>query len=357
MKNNKIIVFISIIISLLFVELFCSLIIFKKGDYNFKNANMIFSEGKVFRNIDSFFTYEPNQEITAANYYYIGEEFVEVYKYNIKTNNLGLVQENDIYKNLPSILILGDSFTEGQGAVPWIDNFGGKYKDYQIINGGLMGTGFKQFELLEEYLSKYNIRKVFILFIGHDLRRDIFNFSPQQIKCLNDQNKCEGDEIFYGFDYSKKNPKEFLENLREKKSKTIEDQSISFKKIRRGIKRYLLNLYVIKLPHDFFRSRFYESKNIKILENFDSIKRLSNKYDKDLFFVHLMTKNEIFLRKKTYESVYAKKFIKKITNNYYECNFDNNLDFFYKYDGHPNSNGYKYLFNCISNIFGKTIIE
>ena len=70
-----------------------------------------------------------------------------------------------------------------------------------------------------------------------------------------------------------------------------------------------------------------------------------------------MTKHEILLRKKTYESAYAKKFIKKITNNYYECNFDNNLEFFYKYDGHPNSNGYKYLFNCISNIFGKTIIE
>ena len=39
------------------------------------------------------FTYEPKQEITAANYYYTGEEFVEVYKYNIKTNNLGLVQK------------------------------------------------------------------------------------------------------------------------------------------------------------------------------------------------------------------------------------------------------------------------
>ena len=34
-----------------------------------------------------------------------------------------------------------------------------------------------------------------------------------------------------------------------------------------------------------------------------------------------------------------------------------NAEFFYKYDGHPNSNGYKYLFNCISTIFGKTIIE
>ena len=45
-----------------------------------------------------------------------------------------------------------------------------------IINGGLLATGFKQFELLDTYLSNFNIQKVFILFIGDDLRRNIFNF-------------------------------------------------------------------------------------------------------------------------------------------------------------------------------------
>ena len=157
MKKNKLVVFFSIIFSLLIVEIICSQIIFKKGNYNFKNAYMLFSEGKVFKNIDNFFTYEPNKKITASNYYFNGEEFVEVYKYNLTTNNLGLVQKKDIFKNIPSILILGDSFTEGQGAEAWIDNFDGKYKDYQIINGGLLATGFKQFELLDTYLSLIHI--------------------------------------------------------------------------------------------------------------------------------------------------------------------------------------------------------
>ena len=77
---------------------------------------MIFSEGKTFNNVDNFFTYHPNQKITAANYYYKEGKFLDVYKYDIYTNNLGLVQKNNLNKKTPSILFLGDSFTEGQGS-------------------------------------------------------------------------------------------------------------------------------------------------------------------------------------------------------------------------------------------------
>ena len=41
------------------------------------------------------------------------------------TNNFGLVQNSDIFSNQDSILFLGDSFTQGQGASPWINNFNG----------------------------------------------------------------------------------------------------------------------------------------------------------------------------------------------------------------------------------------
>ena len=355
MKKNKLVVFFSIIFSLLIVEIICSQIIFKKGNYNFKNAYMLFSEGKVFKNIDNFFTYEPNKKITASNYYFNGEEFVEVYKYNLTTNNLGLVQKKDIFKNIPSILILGDSFTEGQGAEAWIDNFDGKYKDYQIINGGLLATGFKQFELLDTYLSNFNIQKVFILFIGDDLRRNIFNFNDQQLKCLSDQNQCLGTEIFYGFDYLDGNQNIFLSDIRKKQLKNQKKNNITFKKIRRDIKRYIADLYIVKIPLDLIRSKFYRSKNVKILENFESINRLSSKYKDNLFFVHLKTKHEIMFKKKNYESVYAENYIKKISTNYYECNFNENLENFYELDGHPNSKGYQNLFNCISNLFKETI--
>ena len=57
---------------------------------------------------------------------------------------------------------LGDSMTEGQGAPAWIDKFQGKFKEYQIINGGILATGHQQFELMEQHVSKdYNVKKFF----------------------------------------------------------------------------------------------------------------------------------------------------------------------------------------------------
>ena len=134
----------------------------------------------------------------------------------ININNLGLVQDQDLQKNIPSILFLGDSFTEGQGGGSWINFLGGNYNNYQIINGGLLGTGFQQFELLNSYLSNYDIKKVFVLFIGDDLRRDVFQFNSQQQKCLMNHKACNGSESFYGFPINDKSPEVFLEKLREK---------------------------------------------------------------------------------------------------------------------------------------------
>ena len=106
MKKNNFLILLSIIISLVFIELFCNFFLFKKADYNYKNRYLIYSEGKVFRNIENFFTYEPSQTITASNYYFKDNKFIEIYKYDIKINNLGLVQEQDLQKDISSILFL-----------------------------------------------------------------------------------------------------------------------------------------------------------------------------------------------------------------------------------------------------------
>ena len=63
--------------------------------------------------------------------------------------------------------------------------FGAKINKYQLINGGIFGTGPQQFELLENHIDKiYDIEKVVILYIGSDIIRDPFNFSKQNLKCF-----------------------------------------------------------------------------------------------------------------------------------------------------------------------------
>ena len=253
-------------------------------------------------------------------------------------------------KETPSILFLGDSFTEGQGAESWIDNFDGMFEKYQIINGGLLGTGFQQFELMNYYLKDYNIKKVFILFIGDDLRRDVFQFNSQQIKCLENNSLCLGSEGFYGFPLSNKNPELFLKRLRAKQEVINNDNQKTFKLIRRYLKSKIADLNIIKIPNNFLKSKFYNSKNEKILRNFDSINKLVSIYNENIFFVHLKMKGEIINKNYSYESNYAKKYINNLTQNFYECSFNDNLDYFYKYDPHPNQKGYNYLYNCILDI-------
>ena len=348
--KNKILVLISIFFTLIFLELFLSFFIFDKNNYDYKNRYLLFSGKNVFKNVDNFFTYYPNKKINAKNYYLKDNKFIEVYNYNIYTNNYGLAQKHNIKKNIKSLLFLGDSFTEGQGSESWIDKFGGSYNQFQIINGGLLGTGMQQFELIDNYLSEFNISKVFMIYLGDDLRRDIFQFSDQQIQCLNNYLKCNGSELFYGLPLNASETFDFLNSLKFKQNVRNSKDNVSFKKARRVVKSYFANLYIFKIPLDYLRSKFYKSQNDKIKRNFLAIDRLIKKYGENIYFVNLKMKQEILSKKRSYETIYLENYIKKKTNKYFKCDFDNNLDYFFEYDMHPNKKGYEYLKNCIKEI-------
>ena len=353
--SNRYLVFTSIFFTLFILELFFRLILFDKNHYDYKKRYLLYSGEEVFRNIDNFFTYYPNKKINAVNYYFKNEKFIEVYNYNIYTNNYGLPQKNDIDENKKSILFLGDSFTEGQGYESWIDTFDGNYKDYQIINGGFLGTGFQQFELIDNYLSNFDISKVFLIYLGDDLRRDIFQFNNQQLNCLNDYNLCLGNESFYGSPSNKEDIIKFLLKLNHYQKTAELDEKFTLKKMRRSVKSFFLELYIVKIPLEFLRSTFYKSKNDKIRRNFLAIDRLIEKYGKNIFFINLKMKQEILNKKKSYETIYLEKFLRKKSKNFFYCDFNNDLDNFYIYDMHPNKKGYKYLASCIEKILKDNI--
>ena len=81
----------------------------------------------------------------------------------------------------------------------------------------MLGTGFQQFELLNNYLLTMILKKVFVLFIGDDLRRDVFQFNPQQLECLMNHKACNGSESFYGFPINDKKPDVFSREIKRTK--------------------------------------------------------------------------------------------------------------------------------------------
>ena len=125
LKNKKYILFlitiISIFITFLVLEVGYRFLV-KSNIINLKV--MLYQVGKNFKNEKDFVIYQTNQSIRHMTLFTKEEivspnDIIIETDYNIETNNLGLVMKKDIYKNDRVLLVIGDSFTEGQGAEPW----------------------------------------------------------------------------------------------------------------------------------------------------------------------------------------------------------------------------------------------
>ena len=173
------------------------------------------------------------------------------------------MQGFDVDLDKPSLLILGDSFVQGQGFGNWTDDLTlNNNNNLQIINGAFLGAGPMQFLEIEKYISKMvKIEKVLFIYIGDDFRRDIYSHDKKRLNCLSNHNLCDGTESFYGFPLGKKNPTKFLKFLSNRKNQ--DKSEINFKKIRRYIKSKIYNLYIVNIPISFLRSKFYKTKNKK----------------------------------------------------------------------------------------------
>ena len=208
-------------------------------------------DGEMYDVRDKYFKYKPNKKILAETYFKKDKSFIKEFSYIIKTNNYGLVQKKNILKETKSILFLGASFVEGQGADAWINDINVNNTDFQLINGGIMGTGPQQMEIFEKEISKdFNIKKVLFFYNGGLMRRDPFMINKNTIKCIEDYKNCKGDENFYGFPLKKNDPNNFLLFLEKYRIKSLKENK-SFKNLRRSIKSKISNLYIVKIPTNF----------------------------------------------------------------------------------------------------------
>jgi hypothetical protein len=124
------------------------------------------------------------------------------YDYRFRTNNFGLVEDTDVMPARDSVLLVGDSFSQGLGAEPWFRLVGPEIErlGYQPVNGGLVGTGFEQWLKLDRYLAAQNVRvrKLVVVFISDDYRRPVWNLTPGALGCLSALSLCHFQEtLFY----------------------------------------------------------------------------------------------------------------------------------------------------------------
>ncbi len=346
------ITFINVIISIIFLVILEFLLRYYSNinNINFTNDNKssnlyrVYEEGKIFETFENFYTYKKKIKKRYAYYYKNNQELIKIWDYKFSTNNFGLVQKFDLDLNKKSILFLGDSFTEGQGAEPWIDNFGKSIYGHQIVNGGFGGAGPKQFVYLNDYLSnKLNIKKRVVLFISSDIRRNIVRLD--NTNCIVNHKRCSKKNNVYGIP----NNKDF--NIENFLSKFVFDQKLSKKK---KIKFIIRDLYIYQFLRTTINSvRLRNDKTI--MKNLQALSYLNNKYKDHIIFIKIKDANDIMFKKNSYESKLIENYFKINNIKKFNCDMNNDITLFHNHDFHPNKKGYSVLRSCVKKILDKEL--
>jgi hypothetical protein len=308
----------------------------KYDEYQWDRRIMFFgASGNTFDNINDIFTYSANKDIRSVTIYFNNNGFDVEYDYRFHANNFGLVQDNDIVPNVNSMLLLGDSFTEGQGAAPWFPRVAAEISDlgYQPINGGLLGTGFAQWSKLEAHLNSSSIRikKIVVLFISDDYNRDIWHFPDQVLQCLSVASSCRGEEGFYPLPPTEELPS-WVNRIKEARQRTSFGERIKrLPSASHGV-------------YDFVKSYLKAQKSdaaiVKLIETYGTV---------NVTFIHLPQKGEAEANRL---GLSARHSIEKAGGRVYDgfklCGLtpsDYHIN-----DAHPNEKGYGKIALCVSRI-------
>ena len=160
-----------------------------------------FGSPEVFENHgEGLWTYRPHVAVREAAVYAIASlvppkiGFVVESDCRTQSNNLGLLQEQDVTPGTSVTLVLGNSFTAGEGGCPWFDRLQASRPHERLVNGGLLGTGVEQWRRLVVYLQDrgLTIKRVLAIAIGNDFKRPPWTWSPEVLACL-DEGRCRAD--------------------------------------------------------------------------------------------------------------------------------------------------------------------
>jgi hypothetical protein len=146
---------------------------------------------------ESVWTYQPNTPIREVAVYAVPSLFSQkprvIVEYDclMKSNNLGFLQERDVSTDEAWTVVIGDSFTQGQGGCPWGDRLQARRPDDPILNAGLQGTGFAQWARTLAYLQQQGVRikRILAIAISDDFKRETFNWPDEVLNCV-DLDNC-----------------------------------------------------------------------------------------------------------------------------------------------------------------------
>ena len=297
---------------------------------------------------------------------------------SFETNNLGFIDSDDYPgegKFERYVGLVGDSYTAGTGAGPWIpylrDKINSNGNDIQLYNFGFVAAGVEQFvRLLEEYAPRLPISDLVILVISDDFERKpwrplsddkgiwLCEESLSEKSCMS--RKPYIGLVDFNFDNRRLSKHVVREAKKNQLKKTIERSAVHskdssesnlFLRIASFVMRKSKVLGLVnRFRHKFLiesSGRLNKKPSEVFISNLRSLERLITILKvEDIRVVQFPSKNEVYAGK---YDVALSEYIKDIgipyTNLWKECSFS--LDMFHDCDHHFTKKGYRQFADCI----------
>ena len=169
-RNRLLLVAAALVLALVLVEVGLRIYDYppREGD------RFLFITRPALRDQQTAFGFYPHTPIREVAVYGNGQDFRVAYDTTFATNDLGLVQKSPFNPQKPAVVVIGDSFTQGEGASPWFYQLEADWRqnDCSPVNLGIMGTGVQQWrDTLAWFSRRGAIQHIFILAISDDWLR------------------------------------------------------------------------------------------------------------------------------------------------------------------------------------------
>ena len=340
----------SIVFGVAMVEFLCHVFLpsFGQPVYQWDRRIMFFDgAGSIFENHGDVFTYVPHDDIRSLTVYFSDRSFDVEYDYRFHTNNYGLVQDADVVASRPSLLLLGDSFTEGQGAAPWFRQLAAanRSNSYQLVNGGLLATGFAQWRLLDRHLQAFdvNVKKLVVIFISDDFTRLPGTVSETVLRCLSSSAFCGEQSDYYRLPPARELP-QWVDDVRALRTADVGP-------VHHFLRRALDVLPATHQVYHYVKAKLFLDESAAKQESRVAIFAFIKEHGADnVAFVHLPQKDET--RGLNALGLEARRAINDAGGKLYDgfaiCGLG--AADYHIHDGHPNARGYDKIARCVGDV-------
>lgn len=168
--------------------------------YYWKFRFQFVSPNAYVNHAEGLWTYRPNTALREVAVYAMPSPLAREPKLSVefdcrmRSNNLGLLQDDDVLPGAPRTIVFGDSFTSGQGGCPWFHRLQARRPQDRLLNAGLLGTGFDQWWRLFGHLKAQGVaaERLLLVAISNDFKRKAWTWPDNDFHCL-DRGSCVWD--------------------------------------------------------------------------------------------------------------------------------------------------------------------